>query len=250
MKTHTHIIYSIHTFANHANTSSLSFIYSPRISGSLYVHVCFHLHRLCVWLCGCPSVFLCAEGVLVCLQACGCVPMSEKGTLTRALCGEHFSPSSVPLLLPSYRRLGGGCEGGRCSEVGGRERGRSTSTHQSFSTHLKTTAEILLGRFCMSSCIYTTKIKNDCACWLYCQSERSNNRICRIIHEKTQRLSVHYGTRLGTYLFFFFTSMTKIQKFQWTHGHLISRYYKREIQSPTWTNAQVWNLRLPVHMKK
>lgn len=110
------------------------------------------------------------------------------GTLTQARCVKHFLSPSIPLFLPSYRRLEGGSEGGRCRKVGGRERGRSANTHQSLNKHLKTSAENLPGRLCMPLCIYIS-IKIGCAYRLYCQSERycqSNKHVCGIIHEKTR----------------------------------------------------------------
>lgn len=100
-------------------------------------------------------------GVWVCLSMCvfeyvcrhvGAFPCLRRNSDTGTLCWKC-------LFLPSYRRLEGGSEGGRCRKVGASERGRSMNTHQSLNKHLKTTAESLPGRLCMLFCIYF------CATW-------------------------------------------------------------------------------------
>lgn len=69
------------------------------------------LERVGVSVCG-ACLIVCA-GVWVHSHVWG-------GTLTQKCCAEQSSPSSCPLLLPSYRRL----EGRRCGKVGGRKLAR------------------------------------------------------------------------------------------------------------------------------
>lgn len=141
--------------AHYTNASSLYFIYKGSQAAPcfpMFVSIYMHLVCLSEWACVREFMFPCAEYVEYFCRHVGAFPCLRRNSDTDTLCWTVF-PSSTPLFLPTTEGLREGArEGGRCRKVGGRERGRSTNTHQSLNKHLKTTAENLPRRF-MSFCI-------------------------------------------------------------------------------------------------
>lgn len=144
-----------------------------------------------------------------CLNVCAGVWVHSHvwgGTLTQKCCAKQSSPSSCPLLLPSYRRL----EGRRCGKVGGRklarEDGREGFQHPHQS--LKQTFEDKCrkpspGRLCMSFRIISG-IKTRGVYWVRCQNEQSNKGWYKIIHERTKLVAeilvcIQFRKRLENY---------------------------------------------------